>query len=90
MLKKSEKGYTDTSSYFMCMQKVSRKNNFFCAKEDKNLCRKTLFRRTEICLFCRDKTRRHFFHKTYAAHTHTFEHVCVDFPFEFFDILNRV
>ena len=89
--KKTEKGCTDTSPCSMCVHKVSHeKDDFFCGlcKEDKKLCGGTLFRSTKICLFCGDKTKRHFFTKLYVMHTHLHT-VCVKFSFEFFDILKH-
>ena len=67
-----KKNCMGTSPCFICVHKVSRRNNFFygLCKKDKTLCRETLFSSTEICLFCRGKTTRHFFIKLCAAHTH--------------------
>ena len=68
MSKCSEKRCVWTSPYSLCVQQVSREDNFCgLCKKDKILCRGTLFRSTKICLLYGDKIKIPFFTKLCAA-----------------------
>lgn len=72
MLNFFEKGYTDTSSCFMCVHKVSPKNNFFCGpcKKDKIVSQNAVYKHWNLS-FLRRQNEKTFFYKT-LCRAHTF------------------
>ena len=74
----------------MCVHKVSRKNNFFvaCAKKTKNYVVKHYLEALKFVFFAETK-QKDIFSQNFARRTHICEHVCMEFSFDFFEILKH-